>query len=476
LKGALRELEKRTGKKKFEIENILFKEQLAFVQDPSYFKQAVTSRRAGKTVSCVVDLLYTAFHNPEVVCLYITLSRSNAKRLIWPEIKRIDRQYDLGLTYNEQDLSAHMPNGAVIYCSGASDRSEIEKFRGLAVKKVYIDEAQSFPPYLKELIDDVLAPSLMDYAGSLAMIGTPGPVPTGEFFDATKSKTWSSHHWTYENNPHLMEKSGQSHKQLLSRELKRRGVKRSDPSIQREWFGKWVVDLDSLVYHYDEKVNNYKELDPGRYTYLMGVDVGYEDADAIAVLAWSEDTRNTYLVEEVVTRKQGLTELVEQIEALRRKYDVSKIVMDMGALGKKIGEELIRRYRLPVEPAEKTRKNEYIELLNDDLRTGRLKVKKDSQFAEDAMKLEWDLNKSTPDRKVVSTRFHSDICDAVLYAWRESYSFTHQPKAHKPRAGTREWYDDEVRRMEEAAEEYFKKKEEEKDGIIDYLGFDPGTS
>lgn len=468
-----KELEKRAGKKKFELDKILFPEQLKFVQDPAYFKQAVTSRRAGKTVSCATDLIYTAHVNPEVVCLYITLSRSNAKRLIWPEIKRINRIYDLGIAYNEQDLSAHLPNGSVIYCSGAADRTEIEKFRGLAVKKVYIDEAQSFPPFLKELIDDVLAPSLMDYAGSLSMIGTPGPIPSGQFYAATESKNWSHHHWTYENNPFIAEKSGQTHKELLDRELKRRGVKRTDPSIQREWFGRWVVDTDSLVYHYDPKINDFKEIERGDYVHIMGVDIGYDDADAIAVLAWSEDTRNTYLVEEVITRKQGITELVEQIEALRTKYKVSKVVMDTGALGKKISEEMIRRYRVPVTPAEKARKSEYIELLNDELRSGRLKARKDSQFAEDSMKLEWDLDKSTPDRRVISNRFHSDICDAVLYAWRESYGFAYAPKPKSPKPYTPEWYDEEARKMEQAAEEWAEKQKEQKQSLIDGLGFDP---
>lgn len=460
-KRILNELEKRS-KEPFKLETYLFKQQLTFVQDPSPFKLAVTTRRAGKTVSCAADLVHSALTTPECVSLYITLSRSNAKRLVWPELKKINRQFKLSAVFNESELKVEFPNGAIIYCSGASDRTEIEKFRGLAIKTVYIDECQSFPNYIEELINDVLSPALMDYAGTLCLIGTPGPIPTGFFYDASRSSTWTQHNWTFWDNPYIVSKSGVSHKELFDRELKRRGVDESNPSIQREWFGRWMLDSDSLVYQYKAETNDYKTLPVAKYTFILGIDIGYEDADALAVLAWNDESKMTYLVEEVINRKQGLTDLVAQIEALRNKYDIAKIVMDAGGLGKKIAEEIIRRYKIPVEPAEKSRKNEYIELLNDALRTKGLMIRKESTFAQDSMKLEWDLDKSTPEKKVVSSRFHSDIADAVLYAWRCSYSFTYEKPKPVQTYGTKAYWDEEAQRMEEAAEKFFKDLEESK--------------
>jgi hypothetical protein len=52
-------------------------------------------------------------------------------------------------------------------------------------------------------------------------------------------------------------------------------------------------------------------------------------------------------------------------------------------------------------------------------------------------------------------------CDAVLYAWRESYSFTSKIPVKKPAFRSPEWMEAEVRRMEEEAEEYFKKLAED---------------
>ena len=459
LEHVLGELKKRKSKP-FKLEDFLFDQQLKFVADPSRFKVAVTTRRAGKTVSCAADLVHTAVNNQDTICVYITLSRSNAKRIVWPELKKINRQFGLGGVFNSSELSVTFPSGSTIYCTGAADKSEIEKFRGLAIKKVYIDECQSFPSFIDELVNDIIGPALLDHAGTLCLIGTPGVLPSGYFYVCSRSRDWSQHSWGFWDNPFISKKSGMSHQQVFEQELKRRGVTADNPSIQREWFGKWVLDVDSLVYHYSKHINDYDELPIVKWNYILGVDLGYNDADALCVLAWSESSPSTYLVEEVVTKHQGITELVQQIETLRMQYDFSKIVVDTGGLGKKISEEISKRYKISVQPAEKIRKVEYIELMNDALRTGKLKAKEDSVFAHDCMRVEWDLDKSTPDKKVISRRFHSDICEAVLYAWRESYSYTHAPVPIKPKYGSKEWQLEEINRMEEQAEEYFKNLED----------------
>jgi len=340
-----------------------------------------------------------------------------------------------------------------LYLSGAKDQSEIEKFRGLALKLCYIDECQSFKEYIQDLIDDVIGPALMDHAGSLCLIGTPSPVPNGYFHEcAVKNENWSKHAWTFWDNPHIASKSGKTHQEILDRELKRRGVTVTDPSIQREWFGKWVLDLNSLVLQYNASVNNYHELPSNhKWNYMLGIDVGFKDADALCILAWAETTPVTYLVEELVTAKQGITELVEQAQMLMKRYDVYKIVMDMGGLGKKIGEEMVRRHQIPVEAAEKSRKMENIAFLNDAMRRGHFKARENSHFVHDSYLVEIDRDKSTPERIKVSDRFHSDIVDSVLYAFKLSPAYAYQPDT-KPKLypGTKEWADAQQKTMFEA--------------------------
>lgn len=448
--------------KAFTLEEHLFAEQLAFVKDPAPNKVAVCSRRAGKTTACAADLVYTAINTPNIVCLYITLSRNNAKKIIWKELGTLNRQHKLKAIESLSELSLTFPNGSIIYLSGAKDKTEIEKFRGLALKLVYIDEGQSFRQYIQELINDILSPALMDYSGTLNLIGTPGPVPTGFFHDCyTNRDAWSKHHWTFFNNPFITQKAKLTHSEMLERELTRRGVTTADPSIQREYFGKFTLDSDCLLLHYNENLNHFDSLPdikPHKWNYIMGIDLGFDDADAIAVLAWSEHTPVTYLIEEIVVKKQGITELIEQVQKLQKQYDFNKIVIDTGGLGKKIAEEMSRRHHIPVQAADKLRKMEHISFLNDALRTGRFKAKSKSKFAQDSYLVEIDRDKSTPDKVKVSNSYHSDIIDAALYAFVESPAFTYTPPIEKPKYGTKEWADSEQDSMWDNAINHFEEE------------------
>jgi len=438
--------------RKFNITSFLFDKQLAFIQDPSPYKVAVCSRRAGKTVACAAHLIDVAINTPNVVCIYITLSAANAKKLVWKELKKINDNYKLEGVPSEADGSITFRNGSVVYISGAKDKSEIEKFRGLPIKLCYIDECQSFREYIKDLIDDIIEPALLDYAGTLCLIGTPRATPTGYFYEcAHNNEIWSSHKWTFFDNPHIVAKSGKTHQELLERVLKRRSLTISDPSIQREYYGIWANDSDSLLIKYDAAKNDWNPpLPQHNYNYIMGIDVGFKDADAICILAWSEHDPVTYLIEESIETKQGITELANKIKELDAKYHVHKMVMDMGALGKKIGEELVRRHQIPVEAAEKQRKMENIELLNDALRRGHLKASMKSRFAQDTYLVEIDRDKSTPERIAVSNDYHSDVIDAVLYAFKFSPAYAYEPPTEKLVKGTKEWAEAQSKQMFEA--------------------------
>lgn len=454
--------------KSFMLEDFLFPEQLAFVQDPSLEKIALCSRRSGKTIACAADLIKTAIEHEEVVCLYITLSRNNAKKIVWKELKKINRTYGLNGIENLSELSITFPNRSTVYLSGAKDMSEIEKFRGLALKLVYIDEAQSFRSYIRELVDEAIGPTLADYSGKLCLIGTPPPVPNGYFYDTftndggRKINSFSKHSWTFWNNPFLPKTSGKTHQEILDRDLKRRGLTKEDPSVRREWYGECVVDTNSLLIHYDPLKNGFEQMPSTEMTYILGVDIGFNDADALAVLAWSPKSPNIYLVEEKLARKQDITSLMNSIQDCRSRYAISKIVIDAGALGKKITEELIRRHQIPLMAADKVRKMENVALLNDFLRTGRFKAHEKSQFAQDSFLVEIDRDKSTPDKIKVSDRYHSDIIDAVLYAFKESYAYSYEGPKVLPPKGSKAWNSLQEQEMFEQARDYMRKQNEEK--------------
>lgn len=447
----------------FSVEAFCFPEQIAFIRDPATYKTAVCSRRAGKTIACAVDLLDTALQKPKCASLYITLSRLNAKRIIWAEILDINRKHELGGIPNETELSIKFPNGHIIYFSGAKDKTEVEKYRGFPLVKVYIDEAQAFRPYIENLVDDVLSKSLFDYDGTLCLIGTPGPVPVGYFYQASQSGQWGHHGWTMLQNPWLERKSGKPPMELILRDCKRMGVLPSDPKIQRECFGRWVTDSNSLVFKYDRDRNHFVNWSPNhKAQYVIGVDLGYNDADAMAVIGWNPayhhagsppSSSETYLVEEYSREKQGITELAQDLDRLVKKYNPVAVVVDAGGLGKKIVEELRKRYGLPVKPADKARKFEYIELLNDALRNGLFLAKADGLFAQDAMLVEYDKAKHSGDKYVISDAYHSDIADAVLYAFRESLHWISEPvRAPALKPHSQEWIAEQERLIQEQLE------------------------
>lgn len=408
---------------RFDLSRILFGPQLAFATDEAQYADGLCSRRAGKSVGVGAWLLDGPLENPSAPSLYITLTRGSGKRIIWPTLLDLNRKYALGFEPNEADLVLKRNGRGAVYLIGADNRSEIEKARGVGWGRVAIDEAQAFPAYLKELVEDVLDPALMDHGGKLRLIGTPGPVPVGFFFGCTQNPRWKHHHWTAFENPHVRAR------EHLAKTLEMRGVTEDDPGIQREFFGRWAHDANSLVFRYRPELH-FDALPLARrpWRYVLGIDLGYEDADAIAVVAFNEEHPAAYLVEEYVDRKQGITALTEKVAALVERLDPVSIVWDTGGLGKKVASEVTQRTGVPLKAAEKDRKFEFIELLNDAMRTSRLKAKKDSRFASDSMLVEWDRDKSRPDRLVISDRFHSDICDAVLYAFRESLHWLHVPE------------------------------------------------
>lgn len=421
---------KRALEKKFSLEVFAFPKQLAFITDPARFKTALCGRRSGKSTGCAGAMLDTAMSGPYCNVAYITLSRTSAKRIIWPVLKALIKEFKIKCKLDNGELTIEFENGSTIYLVGAKDAGEIEKLRGLSLKLVIIDESQAIrESILRVLIDDILAYAIIDVDGSICLIGTPGPIASGYFYDATagSSTNWSRHKWTIHSNPHIKIKSKKEPEQLLAEERKRKGIDETDPTYRREALAEWVTDLNALVIKFNPDKNLYDKLPPGRYDYIFGVDIGFVDADAIAVLGYNYNDKHVYLVEEVVTEKQDITSLVLQIKDLQKTYDPVRIVMDAGALGKKIQDEIRTRHGVAIDAAQKNRKFEFLELMNSDLKQAVFKLPKESRFEEDAYKIEWD--RDTPGRLKISDRFHSDIADAVLYAWREcKHYFWEAPK------------------------------------------------
>ena len=423
---------------------LTFPKQQAFVADKNRYVLAQCSRRAGKTNGIALRFIDTMAKNPGATCRYLALTRESAKSIMWPILHEMDDRLNLGYSFTESNLTMRHPNGAKLQLYGADMSNFIKRLRGTKSPGVAIDEAQDFGQHLQSLINDVLAPTLVDYPDSwLALTGTPGPVPTGYFYDACHGKYgYSIHNWTILDNPYV-----ENAEDFIYEFSQNNAWEPNNPTLLREWRNQWVMDKEALWVRYDAFKSDFTILPPGKWTYVVGIDLGFKDNDAIAVLSWSEDSNEVYLVEEWLAGKQGITELVEKINQFSSKYPVSKMVIDEGGLGKKIAEEIRRRHAIPVQQADKHRKQENVEFLNDWLRLGRFKAKKDSTFALDSYKVQIDWEKSRHDKIVIKKHPHSDIIDAVLYAFRECYAFAYQKPKELPKMWSKEYWEKEVESM-----------------------------
>ena len=436
------EMQRRERVAKWRPEALAFGPQRRFLEDKSKRKAACCSRRSGKTVSDALDLLFGATTAPWANQEYITLSLKNARRLVWPELVHFNREFSLGgVPHNDEEMRfPHLPGCPTIYIAGCKDKEEIEKARGIKVKKAIVDEAQSIrPSILKPLIDDVIEPSLLDFDGQLIITGTPGPIKAGFFYDITQgaqASGWSQHAWTLLDNPHLQRQSGKPPQQIIAELLERRKWTRDNPTFVREYLGRWVTDLDALVLHYDARRNG-ECVGPewlAGWTYVVAVDLGMRDADAIAVLGWAPHSQVIHVVYQDVVRKQSISVLGDKVKAVYDKYRPVGVVVDFGGLGAKIGDELQGRWQLPVKAAVKTNKAANLALLDDALLTGQLRARDGSPFADDCATTQWDQDARARGEQAIDDSTHSDIIDAVLYGYRECKAWCEDAPEAPPRA------------------------------------------
>lgn len=427
-----------------------FPAQNAFIKDPARYIAAQCSRRAGKSNGLAFRFFMTMEKHPKSTCIYLALTKDSARNIMWDVLKEIDEKYKLNCVFKESTLTVTHPNGSKLMLYGADMANFIRRLKGQKSPGIGIDEAQDFGGHLESLINDVLTPMLVDYKDSwLAVVGTPGPVPQGRYFETTNNKRfgYSIHKWTLLENPHIHEPQ-----KFIDDLILKNQWESNHPTLMREWHNQWVLDVDALWIRYKEERNHFEILPPNikKWNYILGIDIGFRDADAFAVLAWSEEDSNTYLVEELITAKQDITSLIEQTIELSKRYDLYKMVIDQGGLGLKIAEEMRRRHAINVEPADKKLKAENVGILNDELRLGKFKAHKDSRFAQDSYMIQIDWVHSRPDKIVIKKEPHSDIIDAVLYAHKESYAFSHKPPEKKLIPGTKEWADAQNTEMWEA--------------------------
>lgn len=444
-KKILQELARRKANKKDVLANAL-PQQVEFIKDPAKLKAILATRRASKSYTAGLYLFKEALENPGTTCLYLALTRDSAKKIMVKDVlATINRIYSIGAELNKSELSFTLPNGSVIYLTGAdADDEEKEKLLGQKYKLVVIDEAASFKTDQRDLVYKVLKPAMADLQGTIVMIGTPGNNIRSLFFDVTTGKEsgWSVYKWKALENKYVAKQIQEEIDELI----------KANPLIvetalfKQMYLGEWTIETDKLVYKFNSERNLTKSLPitKGEWRYVLGVDLGYEDASAFTVCAYNEYDPNTYIVDTFKKSHMDLTAVANKIKELSTSYPIHKFVVDNAA--KQAVEEIKNRFQIPLEPAEKVGKVDFIELMNSELIAGKVKLIEDrtEALSDEWLTLVWDERSAT---KKENAACPNHLSDSTLYAWRFCYSYMATKFREKP-----------APQSEEAIEEFWDKE------------------
>lgn len=423
-----------------------FRQQTAFIRDPARLKALFCTRRAAKSFTAGAYMVYECLNNPGVNCLFIGLTHASAKGIIWKDIlKTLNIKLDLGISFNETTLTATFPNGSIISVTGCDvDEDEMNKLLGKKYRLVCIDEASMYTIDLHKLVYGILKPATADQRGTICMMGTASNFTRGLFYDITTGREpgWSLHTWSASDNPHIAKQ--------WAEELEDIRINRPlfiETPLFRQWYlNEWVVDTEKLVYKFQHDRNVFKELphspNPDSWTYILGVDLGYEDDSAFVLCAFHEHLKDLYVLSSFNKKHMDITDVANRIKMFRgdSRYPVAKVIVD-GA-NKQAVEEITRRHGISLHPADKTGKSDFIEIMNGELIQGHIKLKDNlTTLMQEMMGLVWQTD---GDKIKQPRKEHPDLpnhlCDALLYAWRYCYSYMSEPKEKKPIVGSRDWY------------------------------------
>lgn len=417
---------------------ILFRQQRRVLRSPSKRKAILCGRRAGKTVAAaagLADALDVADFDEAVV--YAARTRAIAKRLIWAKLHKVAR--DGGRKdwkFSESELTVTNSKGGFILICGMDKPAEIEKLRGIKLRRFIGDEPATYSAVLEPLYDEILEPACSDLDADIWLMGTPGPILAGFWFNASTQRDgfedWEVHHWTMFDNPHMANPEG-----FLARVMKRKGWDLAEPTVQREYYGKWSPDDRAQVYRYVPSVNDHAGLpagyDPQKWVHTVCVDFGVVDDFAWTVEASHPHSEQCYFVENGAGVGLLIDQMAEIVLRLTTAYNVHFLGGDPGGGGKSLIEQWNQRYAakaggMLMVAVEKTEKRANIDIFNSDLRTARLLYCMDAcaELATEHTLLPWADAKRLKEHP----SYPNNRADSALYTHRHHRAYLHSlPRA-----------------------------------------------
>ena len=384
----------------------------------------IAGRRSGKTELCasLPGWLEDEFSEWNGNYTFASFDVKYLKQIYWQPIIKWLEFHKIKHHPDRMGSQIYLPKSRrSIMFESLKDDASAKKILGKSNKIVVFDEAQNArQDILKTAVEEYAEPSLMDNGGICFLIGSPPKVHSTSYFLQRHKKTKNSFDNIniYDNKfiPKFLADA------FLKNKRKEKGfIKgKEDSNFQRQYLGKLIEDVDSLVFPLTEH-HVYSKLPSilNKFDYYAagGIDIGFNDKDAFAVLYYYPKARMFFLDYEFEKSEQLTKEFSRVISRKLEKHkniiDID-LVGDSGGGGKKTIADMENDSDLFIEKAYKYNKLRNIKYLQNLIREKRFFVKKDSIFLKESSLIEWDENKEKIDNRV----YHSDILDAILYALR----------------------------------------------------------
>lgn len=410
-----------------------FAQQLEFIKDEAKRKILCLPRRSGKSTAIAIYLIWIALTEPGAKLLYVNTTKSEAKNVMWHDIfENIFIRLSIGAELIDGKNEIRFQNGSIIYMHGVdSTPKEMNKLRGKKYKLAVVDECQSYTQDLKQLVNQVMGPTLADANATICMIGTPSN-QMGEHHWWTINKPnspekgWKFFTWSWKDNPHVKDKMQQHVDQLLLDNP----LNKDTDWFKQEYLGEWVVTADARVYKSNDH-NIIPQLPDGFLKgarYILAMDLGYYDATAFVIAAYNKHFNDTlYIIESKKQAGMTITAVAQEIKALKIKYQFSQHIVD--AANSQAVEEMRQIHNLPLVAAEKLGKEGHIALLNSDFITNNIKIvaPANAELIKELQTLIWDPKALLKGKHKEDATKENHLTDALLYCHHASRHYWFSP-------------------------------------------------
>lgn len=392
-----------------------------FESQRSRSKALLAGRGAGKSSVCAAKAVDTIQKRRRPWILLASLTREQARRTLFEPLRGMAAAVGLRIPDPDVQGRVKLPDGGIVYLSGADTLRDIRRYRGTAWDLAIVDEAGELPDhYLYQLVYDVIEPRLMDKPWSeMWVCGTPGHALVGTWFNITGPREeggqsqpgWDVYFWDARQNPFV------DAAKYFSEILQKRAWDESHPTFVREYLGKWVTDATRLICRLPESSIVDELPDPTPYTRVLSLDFGVVDECASTVLWFSPTIPWPIAVhswEQAGLAPSDASAIIAQ-QIIDHRIDYA--VGDSGGIGRAFIAEYARRHQLPIQAVQKDDKAANLRLFADDVAT-RMRFLRGAcdPLVTEIRRVIWDERRQDVQEGLKDHRFHS-----CYYGWRYLY-------------------------------------------------------